>query len=137
MISLDQMAEARRALGSPLFADVGGDLDVSFEFFPPKSERMEEGLWAAVETLAPLAPEFISVTYGAGGSTRERTQATVARIARETAVPAAAHPFAHSLPSVVEIGRLCRYDMWPKKVRGGYQAEQGEHVEKIKSVGKY
>ena len=84
-------AEARRALASPLFADLSGDIGVSFEFFPPKSERMEEQLWHAVETLAPLAPRFVSVTYGAGGSTRERTHATVERIVRETAIPAAAH----------------------------------------------
>jgi 5,10-methylenetetrahydrofolate reductase len=64
---------------------------VSFEFFPPKSEKMEEQLWAAIQTLAPLGPRFVSVTYGAGGSTRERTHSTVARIASETAIPAAAH----------------------------------------------
>jgi methylenetetrahydrofolate reductase (NADPH) len=75
----------------PLFADVAGDVDVSFEFFPPKTEKMEETLWESVEALAPLGPRFVSVTYGAGGTTRERTHNTVARIARETAIPAAAH----------------------------------------------
>ena len=90
-LSLGQLEEARRALDAPLFADVAGDAAVSFEFFPPKTDRMEATLWDAVETLAPLAPRFVSVTYGAGGSTRERTHATVARIARETAIPAAAH----------------------------------------------
>src|SRR5205085_487417 len=75
----------------PLFADVAGDIGVSFEFFPPKSEKMEQTLWEAVQTLAPLAPRFVSVTYGAGGSTRERTHQTVARIVRETGIPAAAH----------------------------------------------
>jgi methylenetetrahydrofolate reductase (NADPH) len=85
------MEEARRAIDAPLFADLAGDAAVSFEFFPPKTEKMEETLWDAVQTLAPLAPRFVSVTYGAGGSTRERTHATVARIARETAIPAAAH----------------------------------------------
>jgi methylenetetrahydrofolate reductase (NADPH) len=75
----------------PMLADLPGDIAVSFEFFPPKSEAMETTLWESVETLAPLAPRFVSVTYGAGGSTRERTHATVARIARETAIPAAAH----------------------------------------------
>jgi methylenetetrahydrofolate reductase (NADPH) len=68
-----------------------GEIDVSFEFFPPKTEKMEQALWAAIERLAPLAPEFVSVTYGAGGSTRERTHATVARIIRETALRPAAH----------------------------------------------
>ena len=91
MISLGQMEEARRALDAPLYADVAGDMDVSFEFFPPKTDAMEQQLWAAVGTLAPLAPRFVSVTYGAGGSTRERTHATVARIQRETPMAAAAH----------------------------------------------
>ncbi len=76
---------------APLFADVAGDIDVSFEFFPPKTEKMEETLWESVQTLAPLSPRFVSVTYGAGGSTRERTHNTVARIARETNMAAAAH----------------------------------------------
>ncbi|MGZ8327489.1 MAG: methylenetetrahydrofolate reductase, partial [Allosphingosinicella sp.] len=75
----------------PLFADVAGDIGVSFEFFPPKSEKMEETLWASVKTLEPLAPRFVSVTYGAGGSTRERTHNTVVRIEQETSLNAAAH----------------------------------------------
>jgi len=75
----------------PLFADVAGDIGVSFEFFPPKTERMEEVLWASVKTLEPLQPRFVSVTYGAGGSTRERTHATVERIVRETSLTPAAH----------------------------------------------
>ncbi|MBN2751789.1 MAG: methylenetetrahydrofolate reductase [NAD(P)H] [Rhodospirillaceae bacterium] len=64
---------------------------VSFEFFPPKTEKMAEALWDAVKRLEPLAPSFVSVTYGAGGSTRERTHDTVVRIARETAMKPAAH----------------------------------------------
>jgi methylenetetrahydrofolate reductase (NADPH) len=75
----------------PLFADVQGDVAVSFEFFPPRTEKMEERLWDSVQTLAPLAPRFVSVTYGAGGTTRERTHNTVVRIARETELTAAAH----------------------------------------------
>lgn len=90
-LSLSQMEEARRALDVPLFADLSGDAQVSFEFFPPKTEKMAAQLWASVETLTPLAPRFVSVTYGAGGSTRERTHATVARIVRETGLSAAAH----------------------------------------------
>jgi methylenetetrahydrofolate reductase (NADPH) len=90
-LSLDQMEEARRALDVPLFADLSGDAQVSFEFFPPKTEKMDQILWSSIEALAPLAPRFVSVTYGAGGSTRERTHATVARIARETGIAAAAH----------------------------------------------
>ena len=67
------------------------DLRVSFEFFPPKTEKMEDALWMAIKRLAPLAPRFVSVTYGAGGTTRERTHATVARIVRETDLKPAAH----------------------------------------------
>jgi methylenetetrahydrofolate reductase (NADPH) len=72
---------------------LGGDsrLNVSFEFFPPKTEAMEENLWRSIERLAPLSPSFVSVTYGAGGSTRERTHATVSRILSETALRPAAH----------------------------------------------
>lgn len=75
----------------PLYADLSGDARVSFEFFPPKTEKMEAQLWSAIETLTPLAPEFVSVTYGAGGSTRERTHKTVAQIAQQTPLAAAAH----------------------------------------------
>ena len=67
------------------------EIAVSFEFFPPKTEAMEKQLWDAVETLAPVAPTFMSVTYGAGGSTRERTHAVVSRIQNDLKVPAAAH----------------------------------------------
>ncbi|MCZ6846060.1 MAG: methylenetetrahydrofolate reductase [NAD(P)H] [Alphaproteobacteria bacterium] len=77
-------------------SDTGGvsatsGISVSFEFFPPKSEDAEVALWDTVCRLAPLQPAFVSVTYGAGGSTRERTHATVTRIARETALTPAAH----------------------------------------------
>ena len=68
-----------------------GEIAVSFEFFPPKTEKMEEALWAAVRRLEPLNPEFVSVTYGAGGSTRERTHNTVARLVKETTLKPAAH----------------------------------------------
>jgi methylenetetrahydrofolate reductase (NADPH) len=64
---------------------------ISFEFFPPKTEEMERNLWDAVSRLAPLAPNFVSVTYGAGGSTRERTHSTIARILAETSLTPAAH----------------------------------------------
>lgn len=69
----------------------GNDIAVSFEFFPPKNEKMEETLWSSIRRLEPMRPEFVSVTYGAGGSTRERTHATVSRIVRETMVVPAAH----------------------------------------------
>ncbi len=67
------------------------DLSISFEFFPPKTPQTQEKLWAAVEKLAPLGPDFVSVTYGAGGSTRERTHETVSRIVQETDLKVAAH----------------------------------------------
>ena len=66
-------------------------INASFEFFPPKTEEMERTLWEAVTRLAPLNPNFVSVTYGAGGSTRERTHATVKRILDETTLVPAAH----------------------------------------------
>jgi methylenetetrahydrofolate reductase (NADPH) len=71
-----------RALKSPA---------ISFEFFPPKTTEMEKNLWDTIKRLAPLAPNFVSVTYGAGGSTRERTHATIARILSETDLVPAAH----------------------------------------------
>jgi methylenetetrahydrofolate reductase (NADPH) len=67
------------------------DLHVSFEFFPPKTPPMQEKLWAAIAKLAPLSPDFVSVTYGAGGSTRERTHETVSRIHAQTGLHVAAH----------------------------------------------
>ena len=75
----------------PFPAGRPGDLKVSFEFFPPKTEAMAETLWASIKRLEPLAPRFVSVTYGAGGTTRERTHATVVRILKETALTPAAH----------------------------------------------
>jgi len=64
---------------------------LSFEFFPPKNEALEQQLWAAIRRLEPLAPRFVSVTYGAGGSTRARTHETVSRLAKETSLTPAAH----------------------------------------------
>jgi len=79
-----------------LSADPVGDFDgaaprVSFEFFPPRTPEMEARLWEVIKRLESLAPRFVSVTYGAGGSTRERTHATVRRIRNETALEPAAH----------------------------------------------
>ena len=65
--------------------------NISFEFFPPKTEEMEHSLWETITRLAPLAPKFVSVTYGAGGSTRERTHSTITRLINETALVPAAH----------------------------------------------
>ena len=72
-------------------SDIGNKVRVSFEFFPPKSDEMEARLWDTVTRLEPLRPKFVSVTYGAGGSTRERTGRTIKRILTETGIPAAAH----------------------------------------------
>ena len=66
-------------------------IEVSFEFFPPNTEEMDKILWESIERLAPLAPNFVSVTYGAGGTTRERTHSTVKRILAETPLTPAAH----------------------------------------------
>lgn len=66
-------------------------VSVSFEFFPPHDEHMQAQLWSSIERLSTLGPAFVSVTYGADGSTRERTHSTVARIVRETGLTAAPH----------------------------------------------
>jgi len=71
--------------------DAARGIRVSFEFFPPKTAEMEQSLWEAIARLAPLQPNFVSVTYGAGGSTRERTHATVKRMLAETMLTPAAH----------------------------------------------
>ncbi len=70
---------------------LANDLSFSFEFFPPRTPAMEMTLWQTIEALAPLAPDFVSVTYGAGGSTRERTHATIKRLLDETSLAPAAH----------------------------------------------
>lgn len=72
-------------------ADHRPDLQISFEFFPPKTDVMEEKFWDTVHKLAPLKPRFVSVTYGAGGGTRERTLRMVSQIKAQTGVDAAAH----------------------------------------------
>ena len=75
----------------PELAALDQGLQVSYEFFPPKTEKMAETLWQAIKRLEPMRPRFVSVTYGAGGSTRERTHQTVVRILRETELTPAAH----------------------------------------------
>jgi methylenetetrahydrofolate reductase (NADPH) len=86
------MAAATSVRASRFVAGDGARrIRVSFEFFPPKTDDMERTLWESISRLAPLAPNFVSVTYGAGGSTRERTHATVKRILNETALTPAAH----------------------------------------------
>jgi methylenetetrahydrofolate reductase (NADPH) len=86
MTTLSALAASRRF---ELGANPG--LSVSFEFFPPRTPEMEKDLWHAISRLAPLGPIFVSVTYGAGGSTRERTHATIERILAETDLVPAAH----------------------------------------------
>ena len=78
-------------MGPSLFASDLGCAEVSFEFFPPKTEKMEKTLWESVKRLEPLGPRFVSVTYGAGGSTRQRTHDTIERILKETTLTPAAH----------------------------------------------
>ena len=95
------LADSRTTLDRWLAGDRVGPLPVraadqtppllSFEFFPPRTDALEQQLWACIHRLAPLAPRFVSVTYGAGGSTHARTHATVVRLARETDLTPAAH----------------------------------------------
>jgi methylenetetrahydrofolate reductase (NADPH) len=92
-----------------------GPLKVSFEFFPPKTAEMEESLWRSVLRLAPLNPRFVSVTYGAGGSTRERTHATVVRIAKETGLKPAAHLTCVGAPKA-EVDDVARH-YWAAGIR--------------------
>jgi methylenetetrahydrofolate reductase (NADPH) len=99
----------------PIAAAASRPVNVSFEFFPPKTEKMQETLWECIKRLQPLAPSFVSVTYGAGGTTRERTHDTVVRIARETSLKPAAHLtcVGHSQGEVDDIAR--RY--WDEGIR--------------------
>ena len=87
---MDRMT-APTDLGKPAQMPTGDGIAVSFEFFPPRTPAMETQLWAAIKQLEPLAPRFVSVTYGAGGGTRERTHAAVGRIRSETDLEPAAH----------------------------------------------
>ena len=88
-MKLDAIDAGRFGLATQRLPATG--LQVSFEFFPPRTAKAEESLWRSIRRLEPLGPRFVSVTYGAGGSTRERTHATVARIRRETTLEPAAH----------------------------------------------
>ena len=88
---------------------------VSFEFFPPKTERMASTLWQSVQRLTPFKPSFVSVTYGAGGTTRERTHETVRKITRETSLSAAAHLTCVSATSL-EVDEIAN-DYWAMGVR--------------------
>jgi methylenetetrahydrofolate reductase (NADPH) len=97
------------------FAGEDGTVKVSFEFFPPKTPEMEKQLWGAIERLAPLRPAFVSVTYGAGGSTRSRTHATVKRLIEETNLKPAAHLTCVGA-SRLEIDEVIR-DYWAAGVR--------------------
>jgi methylenetetrahydrofolate reductase (NADPH) len=113
-------------------ASSGPRLKLSFEFFPPKTPEMETQLWQAVQRLQPLQPRFMSVTYGAGGSTRERTHATVRRIRGETPVEPAAHLtcVAATRETIDEVAR----NYWEAGIRhivalrGDPQAGQGKYT---------
>ena len=114
-------------------------LNVSFEFFPPKTEAMEETLWESISRLEPLSPNFVSVTYGAGGSTRERTHATVKRLLNETDLVPAAHLTCVDA-TTQEIDAIAR-DYWemgvrhivalrgdPQDLSGGYRPHPGGYA---------
>ena len=104
-------------------------LQVSFEFFPPRTPEMEETLWRAIKRLEPLSPRFISVTYGAGGSTRERTHRTVKRILAETALQPAAHAFLQSREDLSQaVAGLSTSQLW---MRPGGAASIGFHLRHI------
>jgi methylenetetrahydrofolate reductase (NADPH) len=102
-------------LGFITDANTAAPPQVSFEFFPPKTEKMAEQLWEAVRRLEPMAPRFVSVTYGAGGSTRELTHATVVRILKETKLVPAAHLTCVGA-SRAEVDAVAR-DYWESGVR--------------------
>ena len=93
----------------------GHDVRVSYEFFPPKTEKAAERLWDAIAKLEPMDPDFVSVTYGAGGSTRERTHRTVTRMVEETDFKPAAHLTCVGAPRE-EIDQIAR-DYWAAGVR--------------------
>jgi 5,10-methylenetetrahydrofolate reductase len=113
---LAAFAPQRGLLSSDPVGDFdGGPPRVSFEFFPPKTPEMEERLWEVIKRLEPLAPRFVSVTYGAGGSTRERTHATVRRIRQETALEPAAH-LTCVAATREEIDRVA-HDYWQAGIR--------------------
>lgn len=105
----------RADIGTETTTRAVSDLAISFEFFPPKSESMEETLWQSIGRLEPLQPAFVSVTYGAGGSTRERTHRTVHRIVNETNILPAAHLTCVSA-SCEEVDDVVR-DYWDAGVR--------------------
>jgi methylenetetrahydrofolate reductase (NADH) len=104
-----------RLAADPVFDFDAGPPRVSFEFFPPQTAEMETRLWQVIKRLEPLAPRFVSVTYGAGGSTRERTHATVRRIRRETTLEPAAH-LTCVAASRAEIDRVA-LDYWQAGIR--------------------
>jgi len=88
---LERWLTAPRVRGLPGPSEAAAPPALSFEFFPPKTETLEAQFWACIRRLSPLRPRFVSVTYGAGGSTQARTHALVARLAAETTLPPAAH----------------------------------------------
>ena len=111
----DKYASVKPGPIARMAAREANSLKVSFEFFPPKTEKMQDTLWASIKKLEPLSPDFVSVTYGAGGSTRQRTHDTVARIARESTLAPAAHLTCVGAPRA-RIDEIAR-DYWKAGVR--------------------
>lgn len=95
--------------------DVAGKVNVSFEFFPPKTEQMENTLWQSIERLAPLAPSFVSVTYGANSGERDRTHDIIKSIKQRTGLIAAPHLTCVDA-SRAELERIAR-DYWDNGIR--------------------
>lgn len=113
-------------------ADLNGDVEVSFEFFPPKTPQMQKTLWSSIKKLEPLKPNFVSVTYGAAASTRTRTHDVITKIIRETELLAVPHLTCIG-STEAEIEQIA-HDYWDKGVRHivalrgdlGDAAEQGD-----------
>lgn len=110
-----EQVEKKGLMSLPFIMPQDSNLNVSFEFFPPKSEKMEETLWKSFTLLAQLEPKFVSVTYGAGGTTRERTHDIVTRIHKRTGLQAAAHLtcIGHTKEEIAEIVQ----DYWNEGIR--------------------
>ena len=88
---LERWRSSPRVAGLPAPAEAGRPPALSFEFFPPRTEALDRQLWTCIDRLAPLAPRFVSVTYGAGGSTQARTLAVIERLLDETTLTPAVH----------------------------------------------
>lgn len=127
-----EQVEKKGMMHLPFIMPQDSNLGVSFEFFPPKTAKMEENLWESFNLLAQLQPKFISVTYGAGGTTRERTHEIVTQIKKRTGLNAAAHLtcIGHTKEEIEEIVRSYWRDGIRHIValRGDMPGNEGKYV---------